>query len=158
MKTTKWMKAGMLALLCGTLTVGSANAYTEKNGSIGGTCSGSCMDTWKVQCKNGQTHRVRSIVRDSASAFVNIIVTTLGYKGPSSLIGQADPEVGNVGFSSGSDIQRQGSTHGATDALVLVSVEDSPYSSNYEVRFYCLDANGGQVGDPIATLLQNDHQ
>jgi len=115
------------------------------------------MDVWEVQCKNGQTHRVRAIVRDNIPGFVNIIVTTLGYKGPKFLVGQADPEVGNIGWSPASDLVRQGSTHGATNALVAVSVEDAPYQSSYEVAFYCLDANDGQVGDPIVKLLQNDH-
>jgi hypothetical protein len=162
MKTTKWMKASMTALFCGALTVGSAalgHAYTEKNGAIGSGCSGSCMDVWRVDCKNVQTHRVRAIVRDPVAGYVNILVTALGYT-PAALLGKADPEVGNLNWSSGSDLIRPGSTHAATKALVLVSVEGSPYQSSYEVRLSCLDANGAEVTglnvDPTATLLQND--
>jgi hypothetical protein len=160
MKTTKWMKAAMLALLYGTLAVTSATpgqASTIQTGSIDAGCSGSCMDVWKVECSNTQTHRVRAQVRDSAAAFVNIIVTTLGYTGPAYLIGQADPEVGNVNWSSGSDLVREGNTVGSTKAFVQISVEDPPYQSGYEAAFRCLNLNGSEVGNPVVTLLQNDH-
>ncbi len=162
MQTKKWMKTGMLALLwtTGALTFtrsGEAEIFT--NGNIGAGCSQSCVDVWRVECKDNQTHQVRVRVRDNSGNDENIAVLNVGYF-PAAVLnvfGQADLERSTGGaFSPPAQVTRAGVGAGVTRTLAQISVHSgASLSSAYETGFSCRDVNNGEVGNPTVTLIQN---
>lgn len=162
MKTTTWMKAGMAALLwtAGELTLarsGEAEIFTIEGINPG--CSQSCVDVWKVECKDNKTHQVRVRVHDNAGNDENIAVLNVGYF-PAAVVnvfGQADLERSAGGaFSPIAQVTRAGAGAGVTRTLAQIFVHSGmSLASQYEAGFSCYDVNNVQVGNPTVTLLQD---
>jgi hypothetical protein len=161
MNTKKWLKTSMLALLLGSLSFSAlATAEVRKTGTLAGTCSGGCIDTWKVECKDGNTKHLLAVVNDNGAEDVVFEITTMGYTGGSTLVGQAQ-QARNVEFSpyhsNGASISRPGTTTGSINAFVLVHVHGAhsfaPFP--YVVEFSCHDINYGDLKEPVVKLLQD---
>jgi len=160
MNTKQWMKTGMLALLIGSWSLPSpALAAVEKTETLAGNCSGGCVDTWQVECKDTKTHDIKARVINNGGGVVGFEVTTIGYIGGDTLVGQADAErslLNFVSYSPGAFLFQPGTKKGPTNALVLVNLswfDSGPF--DYKVEFSCHDLNGGELKNPTATLLQN---
>lgn len=159
MNAKQWMKTGMTALLIGSCGLPSlASAAEVKTDTLGSSCSGGCVDIWQVDCKDGDTHRIVARVRDTLSGDDSYAVTTIGYKGPKTLVGQADREISPIGttdYSIGASLTRTGTTHGATSSLVGVNFVLNSGGGGYTMEFSCRDLQGVEVGSPKVKLLQD---
>lgn len=160
MNTKQWLKTCAMALLIGSWNLPSpVAAGVLKQENLAGNCSGGCVDTWQVECKDGKTHSILAVVNDTGAEDMSFEITTMGYTGGAALVGQADEERSpsySPYNSNGAILFRPGTTTGSTSALVLVHV----FSANsappfaYEVEFFCRDINGGaQLKDPTIKLL-----
>jgi len=159
MNTKKWLKASMVALLLGSWslpTVATANVVKAEDLDV--SCSGGCVDVWQVDCKDKATTFVAAKVKDPTVGNDAFVVTTIGYKGPTELIGQADQEFSpfeTTNYSLAAWIKRPGNTHAATSAMVKILSVFNALPPSYNVEFSCRDFSFAEVGNPTVTLLQD---
>jgi len=162
MNAKQWMTAGIVALLIGSWSFPSlATASVVKSEDLAKSCSGGCVDIWQVNCTDTKTTFVAAKVKDPSIGDDVFAVTTIGYKSPAELIGQADLQMspaGSTQYSLSAWIKRAGLTHGASSAFVKINLESSSSGAAnpaYSVEFSCKDYSFSEIGTPAVKLLQD---
>ena len=148
--------AGVGALVLGLLSASvptPARAAVVRDGFISNFCSGKCVDVWEINCRLIATHAVGATVQDLGDPITNIRATAVGFTNSLSLLQGVDIQIGGAKASLFAGVPRTSFTHGPSKMLMMVTADGPP--SSYRIRFFCVDAPGEEIGDPVVTLLQD---